>query len=103
MAISEYELRQLLYFHYNDLTAFTIDDILRKAKMSLNRNTTKEEIEKLLSALETNNVVTKDNSNNEIRLPKKLIRGKCINCMFVFYLVDSDKCPNCAGILQPLE
>lgn len=101
MAISEYDLRQLLYFHYNDLKAFTLEDVLKKAKMSLNRNTTKEEIEKLLNNLETSNVISK--SNNEMHLSKKLVRNKCSDCTFVFYLGDSIKCPNCGGSLQPLE
>lgn len=101
MGISEYELRQLLYFHYNDLKTFTVDDVLRKAKMSLNRNTTREEVEKLLNNLETNNVVSK--SNGETHLSKKLVRHKCTQCTFVFYLTDLIRCPNCGGNLQSLE
>ena len=104
MGISEYDLRQLLYFHYNDLKAFTVDDVLRKAKMSLNRNTTREEVEKLLNILETNNAVSRSSNNNdEMHLSKKLIRNKCTNCTFVFYIGDSIRCPNCGGTLQPLE
>ncbi|MBI5133133.1 MAG: hypothetical protein HZA83_00310 [Thaumarchaeota archaeon] len=104
MGITEYDLRQLLYFHYNDLQAFTVDDVLRKAKMSLNRNTTKEEVEKLLNILEVNNAVSRSNNNSdEMHLSKKLIRNKCTNCTFVFYVGDSIRCPNCGGTLQPLE
>jgi PHP family Zn ribbon phosphoesterase len=101
MGISEYELRQLLYFHYNDLSSFTVDDVLRKAKMSLNRNTTREEIEKLLDNLQADSVLSK--SGGEIRLSKKLHRSRCTNCTFVFYLSDPVKCPNCGGSLQALD
>ncbi|MEM2760743.1 MAG: hypothetical protein QXU32_04065 [Nitrososphaerales archaeon] len=100
MALSEYELRQLLYFHYNDLKEFTVEDILRKAKMSMNRNITRDEVEKLLNLLEKNNVISKD--SEEMRLSSKLVRNKCTNCTFVFYVYCS-RCPNCGGNLQPLE
>lgn len=104
MGISEYDLRQLLYFHYNDLRVFTVDDVLRKAKMSLSRNTTREEVEKLLNILETNDAIRRSSSNNdEMHLSKKLIRNKCTNCTVVFYVGDSIRCPNCGGTLQPLE
>lgn len=102
MPISEYEIRQLLYFHYNDLKPFTVEDVLRKAKMSLNRNATREEIEKILNMLEVNNVISKG-SDNEISLSVKLIRNKCEKCTFVFYLGDSNICPNCGSSLKPLE
>lgn len=103
MGISEYDLRQLLYFHYNDLRAFTVDDVLRKAKMSLSRDTTREEVEKLLNVLETNNAVSRSSNSDEMHLSKKFIRNKCTNCTFVFYVGDSIRCPNCGGTLQPLE
>jgi rRNA maturation endonuclease Nob1 len=101
MTLSEYELRQLLYFYYNDLQPFTADDVLRKAKMNLNRNTTKEEIEKLLNIMEVNKAIIRNDGG--IRLSKKLVRHKCIKCMLVFYLGEANQCPNCGGNLQSHE
>ena len=99
MILTEYVLRQLLYYHYNDLGEFAVKDVIRKAKMSLNRSTTEEEVVNLLKILETNNVISK-NSNNGFHLVQKLTNNKCANCSFIFYIGGSANCPNCGSALQ---